>query len=86
MVEFNYEIKDESGVHARPAGRLVKKAQSYECAITIAKGGKTASLKKLFALMGLAVKCGETVSLRFEGVDEAEAASGIKSAMEAEGL
>ena len=36
MKQFQYTIKDELGVHARPAGLLVKLAKQYTSAITIA--------------------------------------------------
>ena len=42
MKQFQYTIKDELGVHARPAGLLVKLAKQYTSAITIEKNGKTA--------------------------------------------
>ena len=35
MKQFQYTIKDELGVHARPAGLLVKLAKQYASAITI---------------------------------------------------
>ena len=37
MKEFNYEIKDEQGIHARPAGLLVKEAKKFTSALTITK-------------------------------------------------
>jgi phosphocarrier protein len=86
MTEIAYTIRDEAGIHARPAGLIVKKAQQYASDVTVTKGDKTASLKKLFALMGLAVKQNETVVIRAEGPDEAEAIAGVKAAMEEEGL
>lgn len=53
MKKFNYVIKDEIGIHARPAGLLVKEAKKYESTITIRKGEKTAEAKKLMALISL---------------------------------
>ena len=41
MKQFQYTIKDELGVHARPAGLLVKLAKQYTSTITIEKNGKT---------------------------------------------
>ena len=38
MKSFNYVITDEVGIHARPAGLLVKEAKKYESAVTIVKG------------------------------------------------
>ena len=78
MQEFNYTITDALGIHARPAGLLVKEAGRFQSDVTIEKGGKSADAKKLFALMGLGVKSGETVSIKIEGNDENEATSAIK--------
>jgi len=79
MNELTYTIKDEAGIHARPAGMLVKAMQGFESEITLSCRGKTVSCKKLFALMGLGVKCGETITICANGAD-AEAA--IKTAEE----
>ncbi len=70
MKSFTYTIKDEAGIHARPAGMLVKAMQAYESEVTIACEGKTVNGKKLFALMGLAVKAGETITVTIDGPDE----------------
>jgi len=37
MKEFKYVIKDAEGIHARPAGELVKAAKEFTCSITITK-------------------------------------------------
>jgi phosphocarrier protein len=82
MQTFSYVIKDEVGIHARPAGLLVKEAKKYESTITITKDGKSAAASKLMALMGLGVKCGETVEVSVEGPDEAVAFEEIKKFFE----
>lgn len=74
MKTFNYTIKDEVGIHARPAGLLAKKAKEFESTITIQKGEKSVNATKLMMLMGLGVKCGETVTITVEGSDEEKAA------------
>lgn len=86
MTELVYTIKDNSGIHARPAGLLVKKAQQFASDITITKGEKTVDLKKLFALMSLAIKKDETVTITADGSDEAQAIEAVKELMETEGL
>ena len=63
MNEFEYTITDENGVHARPAGLIVRKAQEYDFEITIESKGKRGSLKKLLALMGMGIKKGDTVKV-----------------------
>ncbi len=79
MREFNYTITDALGIHARPAGILVKEAERFASSVTLEKDGKSADVKRLFSLMGMGVKAGESVSLKIEGPDENEAASAIES-------
>ncbi len=83
MKNFVYTIKDELGIHARPAGMLVKEAKKYESKIVINKEGKKAEATKLMALMGLAVKCGQEITVEVEGPDEEAACEGIKAFFEA---
>lgn len=40
MVTFTYTITDEVGIHARPAGLLVKEAKSYQETVTLSCNGK----------------------------------------------
>lgn len=82
MKEFNYTIKDEVGIHARPAGMLVKEAKKYESKITVSSNGKNADATKLMAVMGLGVKNGQTVKVTVEGADEDTAVEEIKAFFE----
>lgn len=75
MKEFTYTITDSVGIHARPAGLLAKKAKEFESIITINKNGKSAVATKLMAVMGLGVKCGESITVTVEGDDENKAAT-----------
>ena len=71
MKEFQYTVKDACGIHARPAGLLVKTA-------TLEKDGKSCDMRKLMALMGMGVKQGDTVTVKVEGDDEEAAAAAIQ--------
>lgn len=82
MKNFEYVIRDEVGIHARPAGLLVKEAKKYESKIVISRDGKKAEATKLMALMGLGVKCGDTVTVEVEGADEDTAFEAVKAFFE----
>ena len=82
MKNFVYTIKDEMGIHARPAGMLAKEAKKYESKITITKDGKSADVSRLMAVMSMAVKCGQTVTVAAEGADEETACAGMKEFFE----
>ncbi|MCR4675657.1 MAG: HPr family phosphocarrier protein [Sphaerochaetaceae bacterium] len=79
MKTFEYTITDPVGIHARPAGLLVKEVKKYTSTVTVAKGEKAVNALKLMALMGLGIKQGETVKVTVEGADEDAAAAGIEA-------
>lgn len=70
MKEFTYTISDPEGIHARPAGELVKVCKEFASTITINKDGKSGDCKKIFAIMALAVKSGNEITMTFDGEDE----------------
>ncbi len=82
MKSFDYTIADPQGIHARPAGLLIKEASKYASKITIEKDGKSGDAKRIFAVMGLGVKAGQTVTVKAEGDDEDDAALGMKRFLE----
>ncbi len=79
MKSFEYTIKDEIGIHARPAGLLAKAAKDFESEITVKKGDKAANAVKLMQLMSLGVKQGETVVVEINGSDEEAAAEAMEN-------
>lgn len=79
MKEFTYTITDPVGIHARPAGMLAKKAAGFKSTVTVIKGEKKADTRRLMALMGLGIKCGETITVQAEGEDEEAAAEAIQA-------
>ena len=48
MKEFIYTVTDPQGIHARPAGELVKLVKGFESTISIEKEGKKVDCRKLF--------------------------------------
>ena len=71
MKHFQYTIKDPVGIHARPAGLLVKAAKELDSTVTISNAaGKSAVATKLMALMGLGIKGGDTINVAVEGGNE----------------
>lgn len=73
MKEFKYVVKDALGIHARPAGLLIKKAGEFPCAVTISKGDKEVDAKRILGVMGLGAKCGEEIVIRADGDKEEDA-------------
>ena len=81
MKEFTYVITDKEGIHARPAGELVKLAKGYASSIFVVKDGKKADAKKVFGLMGLGAKQGMEITVQVEGDDEETAAAAVEAFM-----
>ena len=79
MKEFEFVVTDPQGIHARPAGLLVKEAKKFESNISVFKGARKGDLKKIFTIMALGVKQGETIKVQLEGADEEQAASAVEA-------
>lgn len=82
MKNFEYTIKDELGIHVRPAGLLAKEGKKFASTVKIEKDGKSTDIKKLMAVMAMGIKCGETVNVTVEGKDEDTAFSAIRDFFE----
>lgn len=82
MKIFEYVIKDKLGIHARPAVMVVNAAKVFQSKITLEKDGKVADATRVMAVMGLAVKQDEKLTVRVEGEDEEKAAETMKAFFE----
>ena len=83
MKEFKHIINDPMGLHARPAGMLVKACAGYASAVTITAPTGKADAKRLMAVMRLAAKQGMELTVSVEGADEEKAAAELKAFLEA---
>ena len=71
MKKFTYTIQDANGVHARPAGLLVKAAKALDSTITLeTAAGRSAAATRLMTVMGLGIKQGDAITVTVEGGDE----------------
>jgi len=82
--EITFTVGDPLGLHARPAGNFVKLAQEFESegTITLERSAKSASVKRLLAVMSLGVKGGDRISILLKGEDEEAAAHAIQTWLE----
>lgn len=83
MKEITYIITDPAGIHARPAGLLVKEATKFTSVLTIKKGERIGDLKRIFAIMALGAKQGDTISISVDGSDEVAAATAVEAFLKA---
>ncbi len=82
MRSFEYTVKDELGLHARPAGMLVRLVQSLGDEVKIKKGEKTVGGERLLALMGLGIRFGDTVIVEISGPSESESEAALRGFFE----
>ena len=82
MRKFKYTIKEEQGIHARPASFLFEEARRYESRITLRVIGKDADASNIIAVMALDVMCGQKVEVEICGTDEGVAYRGMKKFFE----
>ena len=83
MKEFKHVIADPLGLHARPAGMLVKAVAGYASKVTITAPTGTADAKRLMAVMRLAAKQGMELTVSVDGADEEKAAAELQAFMAA---
>lgn len=79
MKEFMHIIQDPMGLHARPAGMLVKACAGYASTVSITAPTGKADAKRLMAVMRLAAKQGMELTISVEGADEEKAAAEIQA-------
>lgn len=83
MKEFKYVITDELGLHARPAGQLVKAASGYTSDVKLTVNGTTVDAKRIMGVMRLAAKKGHEMTVTCSGADEEKAASELEAFVKA---
>lgn len=71
MVSKEVIVKNGTGLHARPATLLVKKASSFKSDVSIEFNGKKANVKSLIGVLSLAVTKGASIKISATGDDEA---------------
>lgn len=78
MKTVTHVIADPLGLHARPAGLLVKLAGDFESTIVVTTSTGTADAKRIMALMRLGAKQGTLLTVTCSGPDEEAAAEAIR--------
>ena len=70
MISKEVKIKNESGLHARPASLFVKEANKFNSDIRVRNGEKEVNGKSMLSLLTLEACKGVTVEIKAEGEDE----------------
>ena len=75
-------IKNETGLHARPAGMFVKKASEFTSTVEVKCKGKVVNAKSIMGIMSLGLGKGEEVTICAAGADEEEAVNALVELVE----
>ena len=79
MQQFDYTISDPMGLHARPAGQLVRQAAAFKSRVTIRRGDREADCTRLLRVMALCAAAGESVTFTVDGEDEQAACEAMRA-------
>ena len=82
MIREVIQIKNNSGLHARPAAHLVKVAGQFSSDIKILKDGLEVNGKSIMGVMMLAAEPGSEIEFVIEGADEQAAFQAIVELIE----
>lgn len=86
MIEKQYQVIEEAGIHARPATILVKAAGKYDSSIQLEYNEKRVNLKSIMGVMALGIGKGAEIKIIVDGTDEKEAFQSIEETLTKEGL
>lgn len=73
MIKQKVTVKNQTGLHLRPAGILCRTAMLYKSHISLKHGDTTANAKSVLSVLGAGVKTGDELEITCEGMDEQEA-------------
>ena len=82
MISKEVIVNNGTGLHARPATLLVKKASSFKSDVSIEFNGKKANVKSLIGVLSLGVTKGANITVTASGDDETLAAEEIAKLIE----
>ncbi len=84
MVKISYTIKNEEGLHARPASDFCKTANSFKSEITIIKDGEEYDGKSMLMILCVGAVQGDTIEIKANGEDEQSAVDALVKTLDAE--
>ena len=79
MQKTNVIIKNETGLHARPATELAKLAMKYRCSIALIVNGKMIDAKSPLMIMSAGIKSNTEIEIICDGENEDKALEEVKN-------
>ena len=78
MISIELVLKNEAGLHARPACLFIKEASKFKSDIFIEKNYKQYIAKSLLGILSMAASKGDKIIIKADGEDEKEALEALK--------
>jgi len=82
MIKKDVTVINKQGLHARPAGAIVRAASAFKSRVELFKDGAAADAKSIMSLMMLAAASGAVITVSADGEDEAAAVEAIVALFE----
>ena len=79
MYTKDVEVKNQVGLHARPATFFIQKANEFKSSIWVEKEESRVNAKSLLGVLSLGIVKGMTITLIADGADESEALEGLSA-------
>lgn len=70
-------VKNQVGLHARPATFFIQKANEFKASIWVEKDERRVNAKSLLGVLSLGITRGTAITIIAEGVDEEAAVNGL---------
>nr|WP_041707759.1 HPr family phosphocarrier protein [Alicyclobacillus acidocaldarius] len=77
MAQREIELKNPSGLHARPASLFVAEANKFQSEIFLEAKGKRINAKSILGLLSLAIGQGTVIKIEAEGEDAEQAVTAL---------
>ncbi len=72
MYKEDVTLKNETGLHARPASLFVKEASKYVSDVKVLKDGKEYNAKSIMGVLSMGASMDDTITIQANGEDEEE--------------
>ena len=82
VVEREFTVESELGLHARPAGRLASLAGRFECEVMLGRGEEWVSGSSVLSILSLAATAGTRLRVRAVGADAEQAVMEVGALIE----
>jgi phosphocarrier protein len=82
--EKKVEVKNKTGLHARPASQFVQKAGKFSSKINVICEEKEINAKSIMGLLSLGISQGKEITIKAEGEDADNAIDSLSEFIEVE--